>query len=52
MRQQLLDPVGSESVEGVVGRLGAVADSATELAIGRGVATLVDRPLRATVRPV
>jgi hypothetical protein len=33
MRQQLLDPVGTESVEGVVGRLGAVADSATELAI-------------------
>jgi hypothetical protein len=33
MRQQLLDPIGSESVEGVVRRLGAVADSATELAI-------------------
>ena len=36
MRQQLLDPVGSESVEGVVGRLGAVqaqSDAATELAV-------------------
>jgi hypothetical protein len=36
MRQQLLDPVGSESVEGVVGRLGAVQaqlDSAAELGI-------------------
>jgi hypothetical protein len=36
MRRHLLDPVGTESVEGVVGRLGAVQaqlDSATELAI-------------------
>jgi hypothetical protein len=33
MRRQLLDPVGTESVEGVVRRLGAVADSATELAV-------------------
>ena len=33
MEQQLLDPVGSASVEGVVGRLGAVADSAGELTI-------------------
>jgi hypothetical protein len=33
MRQQLLDPVGTESVEGVVRRLGAIADSATELAV-------------------
>jgi Winged helix DNA-binding domain len=36
MRQQLLDPVGTESVEGVVGRLGAVQaqlDSAAELAV-------------------
>ncbi len=36
MRQQLLDPVGTESVAGVVGRLGAVPaqrDSAAELAI-------------------
>jgi hypothetical protein len=36
LRQQLLDPVSSESVEGVVGRLGAVQaqlDSAAELAI-------------------
>jgi Winged helix DNA-binding domain len=36
MRQQLLDPVGSESVEGVVRRLGAVQaqlDTAAELAV-------------------
>ena len=36
MRQQLLDPVGTESVEGVVRRLGAVQaqlDSAAELAV-------------------
>jgi hypothetical protein len=36
LRRQLLDPVGTESVEGVVGRLGAVAaklDSAAELAV-------------------
>jgi hypothetical protein len=36
MRQQLLDPVGAESVEGVVRRLGAVQaqlDSAAELAV-------------------
>jgi hypothetical protein len=36
MRQQLLDPVGTESVAGVVGRLGAVAaqrDAAAELAV-------------------
>jgi hypothetical protein len=36
MRRQLLDPVGTESVEGVVGRLAAVqaqADAAAELAI-------------------
>jgi hypothetical protein len=36
MRQQLLDPVGSESVEGVVRRLGAVQaqlDSAAELGV-------------------
>lgn len=36
MRQQLLDPVGTESVPGVVGRLGAVPapNDAAELAIG------------------
>src|SRR6187402_40245 len=36
MRQQLLDPVGTEPVEGVVGRLGAVKaqeDAAAELAV-------------------
>lgn len=36
LRQQLLDPIGSESVEGVVRRLGAVRaepDSAAELAV-------------------
>ena len=36
LRQQLLDPLGTESVEGVVRRLGAVQaqlDSAAELAI-------------------
>lgn len=36
LRRQLLDPVGTESVEGVVGRLGAVAaqlDSAAELTV-------------------
>ena len=36
MRQQLLEPVGTESVEGVVGRLGAIQaqlDFATELAV-------------------
>ena len=36
MRRQLLEPVGSESVEGVVRRLGAVQaqfDPATELAV-------------------
>jgi hypothetical protein len=36
MRQQLLDPVGTESVAGVVGRLGAVPalpDAAAELAV-------------------
>ena len=35
MRRHLLDPVGGESVAGVVGRLGAIAahpDSAAELA--------------------
>jgi len=36
MRQQLLDPVGTESVEGVVRRLGAMPahpDAAAELAV-------------------
>ncbi len=45
MERQLLDPVGSESVSGVVGRLGAV------LSMDESLAELAVRTRRATSRP-
>ena len=46
LRQQLLDPIGAESVAGVVRRLGAVPaqpDAAAELAIRAQAARSLDR---------
>jgi hypothetical protein len=45
MRRHLLDPVGSESVAGVVGRLGAV------LSMDESLAELAVRTRRTTSRP-